>query len=88
MLFRSLIEAGMKETYRGQAWSNVNEWVYFDCVLDLIECRKRFSLPECVVDHIHRGTHDGTEHGLYCEECRDGVMGRHPEAFPSDIRFP
>ena len=87
-LEQAIIDAGIKITYRGQAWSNVNEWGYFDCVLDLPECRARFSLPEFVVDHIHRGTHDGTEQGLYCEKCRDGVMGRHPIAFPSDVQFP
>ena len=87
-LEQALIDAGMKITYRGKAWQIAREWVYFDCVLDLGECRRRFSLPDFVVDHTHRGTHDGTEQGLVCERCQDAVMGRHPIAFPSDLRFP
>ena len=87
-LEQALIDAGMKEIYRGRAWSESREWVYFDCILDLQETRTGFDLPAFVKDHVHRGTHDGTEQGFYCEKCRDGIMGRHPEAFPSDIRFP
>lgn len=87
-LEQALIDAGMEITFRGQAWEKVNEWVYFDCVLDLAACRERFSLPAFVIDHVHRGTHDGTEQGLFCEKCLDGVMGRHPIAHPSDLRFP
>ena len=87
-LEQALIEAGIRITFRGQAWTKAREWVYFDCVLTLAECRRRFSLPDFVKDHSHRGTHDGTEEGLVCERCRDAVMGRHPKAFPSDIRFP
>jgi hypothetical protein len=87
-LEQALIDAGMEITYRGQAWGNAREWVYFDCVLDLAECRLKFTLPDFVVDHVHRGTHDGTEQGLYCKRCLDGVMGRHPEAHPSELRFP
>jgi len=87
-LEQALIEAGMVITSRGQAWTKVREWVYFDCVLDLAACRKRFSLPDFVVDYVHCGTHDGTEQGLYCKKCKDGVMGRNPIAFPSDLHFP
>ena len=87
-LEQAMIKAGMKITYRGQAWTEAREWVYFDCVIDLDACRKQFSLPDIVVDHVHCGTHDGTEQGFSCEKCKDGIMGRHPVAFPSDIRFP
>ena len=32
-----LKQSGIKEAYRGQAWShNCREWVYFDCHLDAI----------------------------------------------------
>ncbi len=88
VLERALIDAGVKISYRGKVWERANEWVYFDCVLDLAECRKQFGLPGFVVDHVHCGTHDGTEQGLVCERCLNGVMGRHPEAHPSDVGFP
>jgi hypothetical protein len=79
-LEEEIIARGVKETYRGQAWSdNCREWVYFDCVLDLPALRARLSLAQCVADHRHRGTHDGNEAGLVCETCKDAIMGRHPD---------
>lgn len=78
-LEQELIAAGVKETSRGQAWSrNCREWVYFNCILDRDAIRKRIDFPECVKDHDHLGTHDGSESGFVCEECRDGIMGVHP----------
>jgi len=75
----ALIAAGFRETYRGSPWSrNCREWVYYDCVLTLPELRKRFLLSSCVSDHVHRGTHDGTEAGFVCDEHHDAVMGVHP----------
>lgn len=83
----ALQAAGIEETYRGQAWSsNCREWVYFRCMLNRPSLRKRFALPDCVVDHEHRGTHDGQEAGFACELCHDGIMGRHP-ASPVDREF-
>ena len=77
----ALIEARMRETYRGQAWSmNCREWVYFSCVLDRDLIRGRMSLDGCVKDHEHYGTHDGQEAGFACEVCKDGVMGIHPRS--------
>lgn len=87
-LEQALIDAGIKVTYRGAAWQVAREWVYFDCVLDLAACRTLFSLPDFVVEHTHRGTHDGCEHGLVCRSCQDAIMGRHPIAHPSDLHFP
>lgn len=78
-LEKEIIARNVAETFRGQAWSdNCREWVYFDCVLDLAALRARFSFAACVVDHEHRGTHDGQESGFVCEQCKDAVMGRHP----------
>lgn len=72
--------AGGVVTFAGQAWSsNCHVWVYFDAVLDAEALRRRFELPACVHLHSHRGTHDGAEHGLVCDEHHDGVMGRHPD---------
>lgn len=88
-LEEALLSAGIRETSRGQAWSaHCREWVYFDCVLDLAECRRLFDLADCVEEHRHLGTHDGCEAGLYCTLHEDGVMGRHPEAHPGGRSFP
>ena len=68
--------AAIPETFRGQAWSNnCREWVYFDCYLDMSAIRAQFQLSPCVEDHIHRGTHDGSERGLVCHEHWDAIMG-------------
>lgn len=75
-LEKALVQRGIKETYRGQAWGkNCREWVYFDCYLDLESIKKRFVFPGFVVEHRHRGTHDGSESGLVCQKCNDAVMG-------------
>jgi hypothetical protein len=78
-LERALIAAGIKETSRGQAWSqNCREWVYFDCFLPAQLIRQKFKLADCVEDHEHRGTHDGQESGFTCSIHHDGIMGHHP----------
>jgi len=88
-LEEALLAGGIPVTSRGQAWSkNCREWVYFDCVLDLAECRRRFGLEGCVEEHRHRGTHDGCEAGFVCTVHKDGVMGRHPAAHPGGRSFP
>jgi hypothetical protein len=75
-LEEALQARGIPETYRGQAWSqNCREWVYFDCYIDLPAVRRAFPLDACVREHIHRGTHDGSERGFECTLCLDGVMG-------------
>jgi len=80
-LERALIEAGIRETSRGQAWSrNCREWVYFDCFLPRPLIRQKFNLADCVKDHDHRGTHDGNESGLVCDIHNDGIMGHHPDS--------
>ena len=75
-LERAILARGIRETSRGQAWSqNCREWVYFDCYIDTGAVRERFALADCVKEHTHRGTHDGSERGFDCEKCHDGVMG-------------
>ena len=77
-LEQEILERGMKETFRGQAWSNhCREWVYFDCYFDLPALRQRFQFAPCVSDHEHRGTFSGQEAGLVCTQCEDGIMGLH-----------
>lgn len=71
-----LLERGISVLFRGEAWSRgAREWVYFDCLLDLAGLRRRLQLDRCVVDHEHRGTHDGQERGFVCEEHHDAIMG-------------
>lgn len=85
-LEKALTARGFLETYRGQAWGqNCREWVYFSCTLDLTRLRKRFSLPSCVDDHEHLGTHGGSEKGFYCSLCHDGIMGVHPQQGQAEI---
>jgi hypothetical protein len=75
-LEEAIIAGGMKETFRGQAWSNnCREWVYFECYIDPATVRQKFMLAPCVHEHSHRGTHDGEESGFVCSQCNDGVMG-------------
>jgi len=75
-LEQAIMDRGIKETSRGTAWSkNCREWVYFDCFIDAAAVRTRFAFAECVKEHTHRGTHDGSERGFVCERCHDGVMG-------------
>ena len=72
----AIIARGIRETFRGQAWSlNCREWVYFDCFIDTAAVRRAFALPSCVSEHVHRGTHDGQERGFVCSNCHDGIMG-------------
>jgi hypothetical protein len=86
-LEQALLSHGVVESFRGQAWSmNCREWVYFDCFLDTDAIRKHFTLPKCVQDHSHRGTHDGQERGLVCTVCKDGIMGLY-EAVPGKLIF-
>lgn len=71
-----MLAAGIKATFRGQAWSkNCREWVYFECYIDAAGVRQNFVLADCVKEHSHRGTHDGQESGFVCRQCWDGIMG-------------
>ena len=70
---------GIKETFRGKAWSeNCREWIYYDCVLSIEKLRRRLDLPDSVKIHINDNNKSGTEAGFYCELCKDGIMGIHP----------
>ena len=80
-LEQELLRSGMQETFRGRAWSqNCREWVYFRCILDRTALRKRLPFAACVQDHEHLGTHDGQEAGFVCQECKDAIIGEHPNS--------
>ncbi len=75
-----LKKRGIRETFRGQAWGDSSrEWVYYDCVLDLGKLAKRFNFPECVEVHINNDDKSGLEAGFFCTQCKDAVMGVHPQ---------
>lgn len=72
----ALLKSGLPVTFRGQVWSeNCREWVCFDGFLNTRRIRQQFVLAACVQDHTHRGTHDGSEHGLVCTEHHDALVG-------------
>lgn len=76
-----LMKSGVKETFRGQAWSdNCREWVYYDCVLDIEKLKAQFNFPPFIVLHENTDPKSGTEKGFFCEECLDGIMGLHPNS--------
>jgi hypothetical protein len=70
-------------------WSKkCRRWVYFDnVVIDGSSLIDRLNLPACVTAHSHRGTHDGSEQGLVCDEHHDAVLGAHPETAPTARRI-
>lgn len=51
---------------------------YFECVLDVERLRRRYDLPDFVVDEGHWGTHDGEELGFHCEPDDSWILGHHP----------
>src|SRR4051812_42938502 len=65
----------------GSPWSRTcRTWVTFEgVVLDAAALKARFALPDFVIIHSHRGTHDGSEQGLVCERDHDALIGAHPE---------
>lgn len=87
-LEQAILAREIRETYRGAAWSdNCREWVYFDCFLDLLAIREVVELDDCVVEHAHRGTHDGQERGFVCNQCHDAIMGRYAPQ-PGLVTYP
>jgi hypothetical protein len=87
-LERELKTKRIKETFRGLPWSdNCREWVYYDCVLNLERVRSRFKFPDFVVDHVNADMKSGMEAGFVCEQCKDGVIGVHPQFGQGKIRI-
>jgi len=81
-----IIAAGLQETFRGRPWSeNCREWVFFNCYFDRDSIRSRIQFADCVQDHEHCGTHDGSEAGFVCSECHDAIIGLHPSQVKGGI---
>jgi tetratricopeptide (TPR) repeat protein len=79
-VLEDIVRQGVHIADVGTPWSNeCNLWVYFeDVALDAEALKTRFKLPDVVAVHTHRGSHDGAEHGLVCNEHHDALMGAHP----------
>jgi hypothetical protein len=69
-------------------WSrNCRNWVvYENVILDAEGLRKKFGLADVVIVHSHRGTHEGSEHGLVCSRCHDALIGVHPTEVSAGVR--
>jgi len=83
-----LLSAGIKEIFRGQAWSaNCREWVYFDCVLNTQTLRRRYYLPDFVIHSQNDDRKSGLEAGLVCTVCKDAIMGIHISLSKGKVTF-
>lgn len=77
VLENELAALGIKETFRGQAWStNCREWVYYDVVLNVDSLRERLQLRPTVTVHENLDERSGLEKGFVCSSCKDAIMGR------------
>lgn len=82
---KELKERGIVETFRGQPWSNnCREWIYFDCYLDIKSLQERFKFPSFIKHHTNDDPRSGTEEGLYCELCKDAIVGAHTKFKTTD----
>jgi len=69
---------GIRETFRGQAWTdNCREWIYFDCYLDVEQIKQRLALPDFIEHHVNEDPKSGYEEGLVCTLCHDAIIGYH-----------
>ena len=88
LLEAALKAKGVKETYRGQPWSNnCREWAYFDCILNPAILREKYRLPEFIIYHTNDDPRSGTEAGFLCEKCHDGIIGHHPTFSVGKVEF-
>ena len=70
---------GLAEVFRGRSWGkNCREWIYFDCILDTEELKRKLELDPCVETHKYSDIKVADELGLFCTVCKDGIMGVNP----------
>jgi hypothetical protein len=75
-----LVAGGRKIAYAGQPWTeNCRYWITFDVLLDCEALKKRLKLADVVTVHSNDDPRSGREKGLFCEACKDAVIGAHPE---------
>jgi hypothetical protein len=69
----------VKELFRGKAWSkNCNEWVYYDCIINIDKIKQKMGFDDCVKIHEYNDFRIANELGFYCNICKDGIMGFSP----------
>ena len=67
---------GIKELFRGKAWSdNCNEWAYYDCIIDIEKIKHKIIFDNCVTIHEYYDIKTANELGFFCNNCKDGIMG-------------
>ena len=70
---------GVKEIFRGKAWSeNCNEWAYYDCIINIEKIKEKIIINNCIEIHEYHDIKVSNELGFFCNKCKDGVMGFHP----------
>src|SRR4051812_11061384 len=74
-----LKERSVPVTWRGQPWTqNCREWVYYDCVLEPQSLKTKLGLESFIQVHDYVDIKAGSELGLFCDECKDAIIGIHP----------
>ena len=75
-LDRYIKNKGIKEIFRGKAWSeNCNEWVYYDCIMNIKKLKEKFIFDNCITIHEYFDIKSANELGFFCNKCKDGIMG-------------
>lgn len=88
-LERALQTAGIPETYRGQVWTQAcREWAYFACRLDVEQAIAFCPDSHPLRSHRNDDSRSGLEAGLYCTQCKDAIMGIHPDVKGAYPHFP
>src|SRR4051794_25375781 len=74
-----LVAGGRKPTHAGRPWTlNCRYWMTFDVLLDCEALKRRLELADVVTVHSNDDPRSGREKGLFCEACKDAIIGAHP----------
>jgi hypothetical protein len=67
---------GIKELFRGKAWSeNCNEWVFYDRIIDIDKIKEKIKPDKCVTVHKYYDIKIANELGFFCSNCNDAIIG-------------
>jgi hypothetical protein len=59
-------DKGIKEIFRGKAWSkNCNEWVYYDCIIDIEKIKGEIIMDNCITIHEYNDIKIANELGFF-----------------------
>jgi hypothetical protein len=76
---------GVPAIWQGRPWSaNCREWIYYNCLFDPQALKQRLSLCEHIIVHEYNDVKVAAERGLFCPQCNDAVMGKHPANIAAD----